>query len=105
MPAKQRLSRSFLIAALTGLLTSPVWAAETGVSRAAMLANSCAACHGPDGRSPGAIPAIAGKSADFIRDALKAFRDGSKPATVMDRHAKGYTDEEINLLAEYFSKK
>lgn len=78
--------------------------AETAITRAAMLANSCAACHGPDGHSPGAIPSIAGKSVDFITEALKAFRDGTKPATVMDRHAKGYTDEEIRLLADYFAR-
>ena len=73
------------------------------ITRAAMLSNSCAACHGTDGKSPGAIPAIHGKSAQFISQSLLEFREGKRPATVMGRHASGYTDEEIQLIADYFS--
>lgn len=68
-----------------------------------MLSNSCAACHGTDGRSPGAIPSINGKSSEFINQALHDFREGKRPATVMGRHATGYTDEEIASIADYFS--
>ena len=74
-----------------------------GITAGAMLSNSCSACHGTDGKSPGAIPAIHGKSADFISQALTEFRNGSRKSTVMGRHAKGYTDEEIKLIADYFS--
>ena len=83
---------------LAGLSTSP---AE--ITQGAMLSNSCAACHGTDGKSPGAIPSIHGKSAEFITQALTEFRAGSRPSTVMGRHAKGYTDVEINLIAEHFA--
>lgn len=75
----------------------------TEISRGVMLSNSCAACHGTDGNSPGAMPSINGKSADFISQALLDFREGRRPATVMGRHASGYSDEEIKLIAEYFS--
>ena len=74
------------------------------ITQSIMLANSCAACHGTDGKSPGAIPSIHGKSAEFITKALKGFRDGSRESTVMGRHAKGYSDEEIKLIAEHFSQ-
>lgn len=84
------------------LPVSPAHAAE--VSQGAMLANSCAGCHGTDGKSPGSIPSIAGKTAPFIEKSLKEFRDGSRPATVMGRHAKGYNDEEIRLIADFFAK-
>lgn len=73
------------------------------ISQGAMLSNSCAACHGTDGNSPGAIPSIHGKSAEFIDRALKEFRAGQRDSTVMGRHATGYTDEEIALIAEYFA--
>lgn len=73
------------------------------INRGVMLSNSCAACHGTDGKSPGAIPSINGKSTQFISQALHDFRDGKRPATVMGRHASGYSDEEIALIAEYFS--
>lgn len=75
------------------------------VSRGAMLANSCAGCHGTGGHSPGAIPSIAGKSADFIAGALRDFQSGSREATVMNRHAKGYSEEEIKLIADFFASK
>lgn len=68
-----------------------------------MLSNACAACHGTDGKSPGAIPSIYGKSARFISKALLEFRSGSRSSTVMGRHAKGYTDNEIKLIADYFA--
>lgn len=100
MPAKC-LIQAFLIAFLLALWPSSGFGAE--ISRAQMLAISCAGCHGPDGRSPGAIPSIAGRSAQDIERALLAFRSGERAATVMDRHAKGYSDEEIRLLAEFFA--
>ena len=74
------------------------------ISQAAMLANSCAGCHGTYGKSPGAIPAINGKSASFIVESLKDFQSGARPSTVMGRHANGYSDQEIQLIAEFFSK-
>ena len=70
--------------------------------RAAILANPCAGCHGMDGVSPGTIPSINQLSADAIVAALKAFKSGERPGTVMDRIAKGYTDEEIQRIADYF---
>jgi sulfide dehydrogenase cytochrome subunit len=88
-----------------GLLAVQVDACADGVAltRGAMLSNSCAGCHGTDGASPGAIPNIAGKSAEFIKGALLDFRAGKRPGTVMNRHATGYTDEEIELIAVFFS--
>lgn len=73
------------------------------ITQGIMLANSCAACHGTDGKSPGAIPSINGKSAEFLTKALNGFRDGSRPSTVMGRHANGYSDNEIKHIAEHFS--
>jgi sulfide dehydrogenase cytochrome subunit len=90
-----------LAAALFTLAASSLPAVE--ITRGTMLANSCAGCHGTDGESPGAIPSIHGKSAKFITEALTGFRDGTRESTVMGRHAKGYSDEEIRLLADYFS--
>ena len=75
----------------------------TEITRGVMLSNSCAACHGTDGKSPGAIPRINGKSSQYISQTLHEFRDGKRTATVMGRHATGYTDEEIELIADYFS--
>ncbi|HSH30013.1 MAG TPA: c-type cytochrome [Thiohalobacter sp.] len=83
-----------------GLL--PATGAATELTRGAMLANSCAGCHGTDGHSPGAIPSIGDKSSAFIETAMQEFRSGERHSTVMGRHARAYTDEEIRLIAEFF---
>ena len=95
-------SHCLLLVGLYVLGSSPVLSVE--VNQGMMLASSCAACHGTDGKSPGSMPSINGKSSKFITKALKEFRNGKRPSTVMGRHAKGYSDEEINLIAEHFSK-
>lgn len=102
MQTSIRLVNAMLLLA-TGMLLVPAGQAEE-LSQAAMLSASCEGCHGTYGRSPGAIPSIAGKSAEYLRDTMEAFRSGDKEATVMGRHVKGYSEEEIRLIAEYFSR-
>jgi len=69
-----------------------------------VLAAACANCHGTDGRTSGAIPSIAGRPAFVLESKLQAFKRGEdQDATVMSRHASGYTDEELAALAQYFS--
>lgn len=68
----------------------------------ALLAQMCAACHGPDGRSPGSIPALAPLNAEAVRAFLLAYRAGDIEATVMNRIARALTDAEIEALARRF---
>ena len=68
------------------------------------LATNCTGCHGPSGNSSGAIPTIAGLERAYIVTAMQEFKAGTRQATVMHQHAKGYSDQEIEILAEYFSK-
>ena len=51
-----------------------------------------------------AIPAIAGRDKAYLEETLKAYKAGTKQATIMNQLAKGYTDEEIAVLADYFSR-
>lgn len=70
-----------------------------------IMASTCVGCHGADGTSRGpATPTIAGMAPETFVDAMKAFKDGSRTATIMDRIAKGFTEEETKQLAEYYSK-
>ena len=72
----------------------------------AVLAASCANCHGPDGRSTGGIPTLRGLPEAHLLQRLQAFKTGTaKDATVMTRLAKGYDDEQLKALAQWFSKK
>jgi sulfide dehydrogenase cytochrome subunit len=67
------------------------------------LAAPCSACHGPNGASPGAIPSLNQLDAAAMTERLKSFKSGEIQATVMNRIAKGYSDEEIAALSQYFS--
>ena len=97
-------ARVLLILVTSFLFVLPVPGQGAEISQGAMLANSCAGCHGTDGNSPGAIPSLKGKSVDFFVTTMKDFASGKRPSTVMGRHAKGYSDEEIKLIAEFFGK-
>lgn len=97
------LSPMLLAGTLVTTLGLPV-ATQAEASRAAVLASTCFACHGTDGKSPGSIPSIYGYPAEVMRSHLKAFRAGTRAATVMDRHASGYTDEEIDMIASYLEQ-
>lgn len=68
-----------------------------------VLTNTCFSCHGTDGKSRGAMPAIAGKPPEYIVRMLTEFRDEQREATVMNRIAKGFSDAEIEALAQFFS--
>jgi len=65
------------------------------------MISNCYSCHGTDGRSPGSIPSLTGKNAEQALLVLKEFKSGRLAATVMTRHAKGYTDAELEALANY----
>jgi len=36
---------------------------------------------------------------------VRAFRDGARPSTVMQQIAKGYSEQQIDLIADYFSRR
>ncbi|HPA90843.1 MAG TPA: c-type cytochrome [Quisquiliibacterium sp.] len=80
----------------------------TGVQaqEARYLASNCANCHGTEGRSAGGggMPGLAGLSRAYFLEQMNAFRSGARQATVMHQIAKGYTDEQIAQLADFFSK-
>ena len=69
------------------------------------LAATCANCHGTDGRTVqgSAVPALAGMPRDYMLQQLKAFRDGTRPATVMHQIAKGYSEPQLAQIAGYFA--
>lgn len=70
------------------------------------LATTCAGCHGTDGASVGpASPTIAGMYPEYFIEIMEGFSSGEIYSTVMGRIARGYTDEEIELMANYFAAK
>lgn len=65
-------------------------------------AASCSGCHSTAATAT-AIPRIYGRDAADIAKAMAGFRDGSLPATVMNRIAKGFTDEESRAIAAWLA--
>lgn len=91
--------------AATGAAVAADVAAKGPVSGSpAVLAANCYNCHGTDGKATEAIPPLAGLEKDYLTDALKEYKAGTRDATIMHQLAKGYTDEEISLIADYFAQ-
>nr|WP_309639843.1 c-type cytochrome [Methylibium sp.] len=66
-------------------------------------AATCAGCHGTNGVAKAPMVALAGMSKDNIVTQMKAFKEGKRPATIMHQIAKGYTDEQVDLIATHFA--
>jgi cytochrome subunit of sulfide dehydrogenase len=67
------------------------------------IASTCMTCHGPGGKSKGAIPSLTGLDKDYFVKAMKDFKSGARTGTIMKRHAAGYTDAEFEAMAAYFA--
>ncbi|WP_340117460.1 hypothetical protein [Pelagibius sp. 7325] len=63
---------------------------------------SCSGCHASAG-SGGPVASLADRPAEEIVTALLQYRSGERTATVMDRIAKGFSDDEIHAIAEWFA--
>ena len=66
-------------------------------------ASSCTGCHA-GARADTPIPRLIGRSAADIVAQMQAFKTGQKQSTVMDRIAKGFTDGEIQAIAEWYAQ-
>ncbi len=104
----KKLSQALLIGGMAFGLSSAAIAGEkklvSGAS-AAMLANTCAGCHGTDGVSTGpATPSIAGLSVEYFIEMMEEFKEAETPSTIMTRIAKGYSGDEIKAMAAHFGK-
>lgn len=92
--------RLYLYIVLAGLACwlSPIKAEPT---RGEVLAAACAQCHGTEGRAVSSWPSIAGKSATgMYKNMLE--RKYRTPEGIMDMHARGYTNEQLFLIAQFY---
>lgn len=98
-----RLARLLAAAVLAAAL--PGFAAAQDARRGADLAaQSCAACHGPDGRSRmEGIPSLAGQPAGFITVQTILFREGIRHVPAMNAAAANLPDRDIEDLAAFFA--
>jgi cytochrome c553 len=64
---------------------------------------ACSGCHPASTRITSPVPRLAGRDSAAIVKAMQDFRSGARAGTVMDRIAKGFTDEEIQAIAAWFA--
>nr|WP_211163199.1 c-type cytochrome [Aromatoleum diolicum] len=76
-------------------------AACTGHAR--NLAANCTTCHAADSHDASPLPRLAGQTKAELLQKLHAFRTGERAATVMHQIARGYTEEQLELIATYFA--
>lgn len=73
-------------------------------AQAPLAAEACTGCHAPNGTGAGGVPAIAGRDAAELGAIMTAFRVDARPATIMGRIARGYTEAEQAAIAEHFAR-
>jgi sulfide dehydrogenase cytochrome subunit len=84
--------------ALTLVVSAAVGAAEPPPG-----ASSCSGCHAASVRVDTPVPQIRGRKPEEIVAALEAFRSGERPSTVMDRIAKGFSEDEVRVIAVWLA--
>jgi cytochrome c553 len=93
-----------VVAAAVAVLGTPHATAQgSDPNLARNLAATCANCHGTNGVSVGEVESLAGKPKDEIVRKMQEYKRDAKPATVMHQLAKGYSDEQIELLGGWFA--
>ncbi|KRR22936.1 hypothetical protein CQ14_01235 [Bradyrhizobium lablabi] len=64
---------------------------------------SCSGCHSSNAAAGSPVTRLYGRDANEIVTAMTGFRDGSIPATVMNRIAKGFSDDEVRAIAAWLA--
>lgn len=96
----KRLPLTLLAAAFAGSGLALQASAEDANS-GRNLAATCVTCHGKNASATGTLD---GRPKGEIVQTMKDFRSGARPATLMHQLAKGYTDQQVELIAAYFSQ-
>ena len=66
-------------------------------------ASSCSGCHAVGAKVETPVPRILGRQPAEIIAAMLAFQSGERPSTVMERIAKGFSEDEIRAIAAWLA--
>ena len=91
------LASALLLASLAE--GGPAWATDAPPG-----ASSCTGCHATKKIPDSVIPRIAGRKAADIVTAMREYRSGAWPSSVMGRIAKSFDDPQIDAIAAWFAK-
>ena len=96
----EKMRVTLLAAAFIGSgLALPASAQDANIGR--NLAASCVTCHGKNATGTGTLD---GMPKNQLMKTMKDFKSGARPATLMHQLSKGYTEQQVELIGEYFSK-
>ena len=104
MKIKTIVSAALTLLCTSGLLFS-VHAQDKEALYLKSLAATCANCHGTNGKSVegSRVTSLAGLDKNYTIAQMKAFKAGTRPATIMHQLSRGYSDAQIEVLASYFA--
>jgi cytochrome c553 len=104
------LASLLLLASLAGLSLAGSGLAGSAAAQSSVEAlsgppgaSSCTGCHAPRKVADSVIPHIAGRSANDIAKAMREYRSGAWPSSIMGRITKGFDDRQIDALSAWFS--
>jgi sulfide dehydrogenase cytochrome subunit len=92
--------------ALVGILFAGFMSSSQAADPIEALAITCNNCHGVNGVSVGpSMPSIGGLPESYLFNIMQEWKTGARYSATMGRLVKGYTDEQLDALAKYYSKK
>jgi cytochrome c553 len=98
----KRLPLSLMLCACA-LFASPTFAADAAAGKK-ITEESCADCHGDDGKGDDKVPAIAGLSVDKFTKAITEYQNGTRTKSAkMTKEAKKLSAADVANLAAYYS--
>lgn len=97
------LKSTFVRLALAAGLMASAAVASAATEDDRLLASQCLGCHAADPSGTGGFERLNGESAAEIVDELTEMRVSSKELDIMHMQARGYTDDQIQRLAQWFA--
>ena len=91
------------LALMAGVSQADSHTGKMELSHGSVIGATCMGCHGFKGMGSGDIPRLAGVPAGVTAGKLMAYKADDLEGTVMNRIAKGYSDDEIQAVAEFFA--
>jgi cytochrome c553 len=98
------ISNGVALAVISVVAAAGVGAEAVDVNAGRDIAAGCANCHGTNGVSSGTMPSLAGVASAQLVNRMQEFKSGKRPGTIMPQLAKGYTDEQIDLVGGWFAR-
>lgn len=98
------LKQAFMVTLMIGII--PLAQASGNPQRGLEISAVCQSCHGIDGNLSlqDDYPKLGGQHADYLVQALKAYRSGDRNHAIMSGFARDLTDQDIADLAAWYSR-